>query len=422
MSKPIYLFLVFLWFWPLSAQAFDAFNDSRVPANFVVRGADGLRLGLKGIAELSWRDIEGRGGVGHDSLTDTVTLGTRSGHANVDGLRLAFRVETPEDLAFYSAFAFDEYGSRAEGAWFDHRVRLGPGMGLHTEIGLHTPFVAVDDKTSRPPIAARIYWGSPEMHICSVLSGGGVLNWWAGVSMAMMRPLDAAPINDASERQGTVAVLSYGPATTFSGNQPVFGGRAGLQMGGFSLEGFGYGGKLSALRGTDELRNRLAHFALLPGYNSADPRSQDRTFWWAGARMELNLGGVEARLEWLESQESLLRRHTAYAQLGYVWALRPNERWLRTLELRVRVERYQIRSASDPLTPEASLRVVDPSQALTWDYQLATVALSTRLYRDLLHAHLETSFIKERNGAPLLGIADQPIDNNETTIQLELRF
>ncbi len=422
MSRRIYPFLLFLLIYPLSAQAFDAFSDSRVPAHFLVRGSDGLRLGLKGLVELSWRDIEGRGGVGYDSLTDTVTLGTRSGHANVDGLRLAFRVETPEELAFYSAFAFDEYGARAEGAWFDHRVRLGRGMALHTEAGLHTPFVAVDDNTSRSPIAARIYWGTPEMHICTVLSGEGSLNWWAGLSLAMMRPLDAAPINDGSERQGTVAVLGYGPATTFAGNQPVFGARAGLQIGPVTLEGFGYAGELSALRGTDELRNRLAHFALLPGYNSVDPRAQDRTFWWGGGRFELRLGGLEARLEWLESQESLLRRHTAYAQLGYVWALRPNARWLRTLELRVRAERYQIRAASDPLTPDVSLRVVDPSQALTWDYQLATVAISSRLYRDLLHAHIEFSFIKERNGAPLLGIADQPIDNNETTIQLELRF
>jgi hypothetical protein len=405
------------------AFAYDEFSDLRVPAHFSIAESEGLKLVLKGQSEISWRDIEGAGGEGHDSISDTVTLGTRSGHANIDGLRLAVRLETPENLAFYSAFFFDDRGARAEGAWLDHRATFSSGLLLHSEVGFHTPLVATDDLTSRAPLTSRIYWGQPEMHLSTKLWGRhGNLRWWVGGSVAMMRPLDATGLNDASRPKGTISVLSYGPAETFSGNHPVYGGTIALGYGPIQLEAFGFLGELSAARGIDELRNRIAHFSLLPGYNATDPRDQDSSFWWGGARLDIALAGVEVRLEWIESRESLLRRGTAYAQLGYVWSVQPIGNWFRTLELRLRAERYQIHGAGDPLNPTSALRVVDPSQAITWDYRVGTVSLCSLLYRDLVRLYIEHSLIAELNGAPEIGLPDQPIRNNETTLQLELRF
>jgi hypothetical protein len=423
MTKRISLLLLFIIISPVPLMAFDDFSELRVPTRFSVTSADGLRLVLKGQSEVSWRDIEGAGGEGHDSTSDTVTLGTRSGHADVDGLRIAFRLESPEDLAFYSAFLFDHRGARAEGAWLDHRWDLGSRLTLHSEAGLHTPIVAIDDRTSRAPLTARIYWGQPEMHMSSRLSGGsGDLRWWVAGSVAVMRPLDAEEVNDASRPKGTISVLSYGPAETFSGNQPVYGSSIGLGYGAIQLEGFGYRGTLSATRGIDELRNRIANFTLLPGYDASNPRKQDSDFWWGGGRVNLAAFGFEARLEWIESRESLLRRSAAYVQLGYVWSRGLAKTWMRTLELRLRGERYKVRDAGAPLNATSALRVVDPSQALTWDYDVATVSLCSLIYRDLVRLYLEHSLIAEKNGSSALGLANTPVRNNETTLQFELRF
>jgi len=400
-----------------TSVAYDEFSDLRAPAHFSIEGSEALKLVLKGQWELSWRDIEGAGGAAHDSISDTVTLGTRSGHAGVDGLRLAFRVEAPEHLAFYSAFLFDPRGARAEGAWLDSLIPLSEGLTLHTEAGLHTPLASVDDYTSRAPMTARIYWGQPEMHLSTKLLGSaGRFRWWLGTSLGLMRPLDAELVNDASHSKGTLVLLSYGAAEVFSGNQAVFGGTLGLGYGPLQFEFFGSYGQLSAERGTDELRNRMANFALLPGYNSADPRSQDSSFWWGGGRVDFAWAGIEARVEWIESRESLIRRAAGYAQAGYVWFRPAQTTWLKTLELRFRIERYRIHQGGE------TLRVVDPSQALTWDFDVVTASLCTLLYRDLLRLYLEYSLIEEHNGAPASNIADVPVANNETTLQLELRF
>ena len=423
MTKRISLFFLFLLISPAALVAYDDFSEQRVPTHFAIEGAEGIKLVLKGQSELSWRDIEGAGGEGHDSTSDTVTLGTRSGHADVDGLRIAFRLESPEKLAFYSAFLFDHRGARAEGAWLDHRWALSSSLSVHTEVGLHTPIVALDDRTSRAPLTARIYWGEPEMHVSSRLSGSsGDFRWWSAASVAVMRPLGAEEVNDASRPKGTISVLSYGPAETFSGNQPVLGAHLGLGYGPVQVEAFGYRGELSATRGIDELRNRIANFSLLPGYDASNPRAQDSDFWWGGGRLDLNASGFEARIEWIESRESLLRRSAAYAQLGYLWSRSSTSTWMRTLALRLRAERYQIRGGGDPLNGASALRVSDPSQALTWDYEIATASLCALLYRDLVRLYIEHSLIAEKNGSAALGIDNSPLRNNETTLQLELRF
>jgi len=222
-------------------------------------------------------------------------------------------------------------------------------------------------------------------------------------------------VNDAASKQGTLAVLSYGDARPFSGNGGVFGAKLGAAVPHASVEAFGFWGRLSAVQGTDELRNRMAHFALLPGYNAADPREQDDTFLWGGGRLEVRWAGVEARVEAIASQESLIRRWTAYGHLGTVWQRTDAPlASFRTLEARIRVERYRIVDAKE------DLRAADPSQALTWDWDVLTVALATQLYGEILRLHVEYSLIAERNGAA--GQGDVAFRNNEFTAQLELRF
>jgi hypothetical protein len=400
----------------VSAHAFDPFSDARIRPRFALEGPDELRLILKGQVGLGLYDLEGEGGLQNDSTTDTVTLGTRSAFVALDAVRLALRLETPVDLSIYTAVAFEDGKAYAEGAWLDWDSAVSPWLRIHVETGLQLPFVGVDDFTHRAPLAARIYWGRPEVHTTVEVAGKhGAFRWWAGLSAAMMRPLGTEGVNDAATKQGTLAVLSYGDARPFSGNGGVFGAKLGLAVPHVSLEAFGFWGRLSAVQGTDELRNRMAHFALVPGYNAADPRDQDDTFLWGGGRLNLRWAGVEARVEAIASQESLIRRWTAYAQVGYAWQRTDAAlAFLRTLEARVRVERYRILDAQE------DLRVVDPSQALTWDWDVLTVALAAQLYGEILRLHVEYSLIAEENGSA--GQGSVAFRNNELTAQLELRF
>ena len=302
------------------ALGYDAFSEARFPTRFFIDGADQTRLVLKGQTGLAWRDLEGRGGPRHDSTTDTATLGTRSPHFALSGARLAVRVELPGQLAAYSAFAFTDVGARLESAWLDYHRRVGPWR-LHAELGLNQPFVGDDWGTARAPLAARIYWGRGEAHATTVVTYGGDTLWIrAGLSGAMMRPLESAPVNDAAQRRGTIALLAYGPARAYSGNAPIFGGKLGVGGPRGQLEVFGYVGTLSAAEGTDALRNRIGGFALLPGFDGDDPHRQDSTAWWAGARADWRLGSVRARFEGIRSQESLLFRHLLAAQVDCVWA------------------------------------------------------------------------------------------------------
>ena len=408
---------------PAWAQdAFDAFSEARSPARFTIVAGD-LKLTFKGNVQLALHDLEGDGGLRKDSVTDTRTLGTRSAFVRLDSSRLALRLETPDGLSFYSELAFTADRARAEGAFLDYRQRLGAGS-LHIEAGLHTPFVAIDDLTARAPLTSRVFWGSSEMHVIIELSGGlGPLRWWAGLSAAMMRPLSAAAINDAASRRGTLALLSYGEARPFSGNAPVFGGKLAVGIPHFVLTGFGFLGRLTAVEGTDTLRNQIGHFSLLPNFNQADPRDQDTRFFWAGGRADFNWAGAEARVEWIESRESLLRRTTMYAQAGYVhWWNQRKTALFRTTEARVRYERYRIHDADQPLTMDRALRAVDPSQAVTWDWTVWTFALSSQIYRQIIRLNLEHNIISEANGSDALGLPDVAFANNETILQLELRF
>lgn len=399
----------------------DAFSDERQPPRFAIEGPDGLRLVLKGRADLAWRDLEGAGGEGHDSRTDTVTLGTRSGTARLERVLLAPRLVTDEGLAFLAELEFDDRAARARAAWFDFERDLGP-LDVHLEAGLNVPFVAIDDLTLREPLTSRIYWGRREVHLTAEAGARGRLGWTLGVSLGLMRPLVTALVNDASER-GTLAVVGSGDAESFSGNAPVYGARAALVWAGVRLEAFGYRGTLSAERGYDELRTRMANYALLPGFDAADPRRQDDTFWWAGGRLDARLGGAELRVEAIESAESLLRRRAGYAQVGYVWRRSEHPRaFLRTVEPRARAEYYRLVGADRRLAEGRALRAVDPSQALTWDWDVLTLALTTQLYGELLRLHVEHSLVREANGAPAAGQAQADVDNDETTAALELRW
>ena len=399
---------------PSLGLAFDAFSDRRSPPRFVLRGADDLQLTIKGWLAASLRDLEGEGGPGHDSITDTATLGTRSPHAAIDGARVALRLDTSSGLRVNTVYGFSDRGAAVEHAWLQLRWTLAHGLTLHTELGLSPPFVSRDPRSARAPLAARIYWRAPEIHWTGEFRGeGSGLRYWAGLSVAMMRPLATDAVNDAASRRGTIAVLAYGRQRPFSGNHPVYGGKAGAAWGALDLEIFGFWGRLAPEGGVDELRNRIARFSALPGFDPADPRAQDPRAWWYGGRAGLGAWGARLDLEGVGSRESLITRRVLSLQLGYVFRLAGGVP-VETLELRVRHEDYGIDQG-------ALLRVADPSQALTWDVTARSLLFAAQLRADLIWLRLEHTWLDEDVGEPGPG-KGAPLANDETTLGFEVRY
>jgi len=404
---------------PVGAHAYDAFSDTRSKARFALTSDDGLRLVIKGNARFGLYDLEGEGGFGNDSNTDTATIGTRSPFAELDRTRLAFRLETPSPLAFYSQIRFTPDGAYVEGAWIDVRHAFEGGLAVHAELGLHAPLAAADRFTSRKSLAERIYWDQPEMHLAAEVSAPvGPLKTWLGASIAMMRPLGLTPVNDATNRGGTLAVVYNKANSSFSGIEPVFGVRGGVSVldDMLSVEGFGYLGNLAREAGTFELANNIPYYT---PREQRDALNADTTYWWAGGRLDAMVGGAEFRIEAITSAESKLERWTAYAQAGYRIEPGISESWLGMVAPRVRLETYRIIDGD-------RLRVEAPNKGLTWDWDIVTLALETRIYRDIVTLHIEYSLIGEitdgDGDSPLAGLSDDSFDNDEFTAQFELRF
>lgn len=390
-----------------ACAGFDPFADDRARPRFAIDGPDGLRLVLKGAAELSWLDIEGAGGEGRDSTTDTRSLGTRSPYLRLDRVRLAPRLQTPDGLALLTELRFSPESAHARAAWLDGRWHPSETLCIHAELGFARPFVSVDPQTRRASLAQRIWWDRAEAH--AVVEAAWQGQGWGidgGISVAQVRPLASAPVNDASPG-GTIALLIHDAARPISGGQTIYGARLATRYAGLRVEAFGFVGRLAPDGGTDTLRNQIEGFRELPGFNIQDPRQQDSTLWWAGGRVDWRVGAVRARAEYVTARESLLRRTTALLQTGVDVTLRPGS-WLPAGALILRGEIYRLHNA-------AALRVRSVSQAVSWDWTVLTLASRLRVYRRVLWLRVEHSLLREGRGGPRF-------DNDETTAQLELRF
>ncbi len=398
--------------------AYDEFSDHHSPKNFELR-AEHLTLVLKGEIELELHDLQGRGGPGFDSVTDTRTLGTRSPFVEIDTFWLAPRLEFAKSTAVNSILEFTPRGAAVSAVWFDTRLRGPADLEHHLEIGFHTPFVKIDRITERYPLIASVYWRQPEIHAAyeGRWSASDRIDFELGLSVALMRPLAFTSIQDANSRRGTINVMSYGAARPYSGNAPVWGAKVKAEAYGVGATVFGFVGRLASEAGTDELRSNFGNYSALEAGGSA----LDRTFRWFGGRLNYEGSGLRLLVEAIVSQESLLKRGGAYIQASYAVSVPWAETLLHRFEPVVRYEVYRIRN-SDRVNLGQALRSPAPSQALTWDYNILTLGLRAAVYRDLVVARFEYAWVAEINGVSGLGIANQSIRNNELLGQLELRF
>ena len=398
----------------------DEFSDQRPPPQFVLH-SEHLTLTLKGEFEIEFHDIAGRGGPGFDSPTDTLTLGTRSPFFEMDTFALALRLGLSEDVQVNSVLDFSTDGARLGAVWFDVRVPSPAWLEHHVEAGYSLPIVAMDRRTERHPLLSTCFWREPEMHLAwqGRFLPRGPVSLDLGASIAMMRPLSLAGIQDSTRHPGTLNVLSSGPAEPFSGNEPVGGGRVRLIAFGAFMDAVGFFGRLADAGGTDVLRSAFSRYRNLPGYDEETGGSRD--FRWAGGRVGYRGHGVHAWVEGISSREGLLERDGLHAQASLVIPLGP-ALLIDAVEPLVRWERAWIRDSDAVLDNGQALRSPALIDAVAWDWEIWTFALITELHRHFAKLRIEYALIDEDNGVSQLDLPSEPFLNDELVVQLELRF
>jgi hypothetical protein len=399
------------------ARAYDEFDDRTSDANFVLHAGDSS-LTLKGELEVELHDLEGKGGPGHDSPTDTRTIGTRSPFVEIDQFWLAPRLQLGPYFAVYAVLEFEAAASRVGAAWCDVRVRAPDDVAHHLEVGYNAPFIKLDRRSERYPLIGTIYWREPEMHAAYDLSwASGELRLQGGLSVAMTRPLGFSAVQESSAQRGTVNVLAYRPGRVYSGTTATYGAKLFASYAGVFAEAFAMSGRLADEAGTDELRLGFANYQFMPG----EPRKA-RAARFAGGRVGYEGFGVHAWAEAIASQEGLLERRGGYAQLSYELVLRPDADLFHTIEPLLRYETYRLRDGTRVQPNGIALRSPALSEAPTWDFEVVTAAVKLSAYRRLVSLRLEYYWVAEHNGVRALGIPATPFKNDELLAQVEVRF
>ena len=410
--------LIVLLMIPESAYAFDEFGEELAPTRFELT-IDDLALQIKGRGRIGLHDLQGQGGPEFDSKTDTQTIGTRSPFVELDSFDLAFRFHWDQMLWINASADFTASGAYLSSIYFEYDDELPYNFSQAFEVGYQTSVVATHRHTTRYPLIAAMYWKNPEFHIAYAVSQRFTpetkLTLYADLSM--MRPLKSEPLHNSPTYRGTYSLISYGSARSFSGNMPAGTLRLQFTTYGFLLEGFGFLGELSTQSGIDTLVSDIPYYRQMPGYL---PDKASGKAWWAGGRIGYDGYGVHFLAEAIYSQEDLLDRFGWYAQASYTY---PREsQWFNRFELLFRYEQIYLLNSDIPLNASNALRSPDIINAITWNYDIATIALHANIFRDFVSIRLEYAFIMEENGVDALGIDSVSVDNNELLLQLEARF
>jgi hypothetical protein len=400
-----------------TARAWDPFDDAESPSHFELVDGD-MKLALKGELSLTFHDLEGEGGPGNDSNTDTRTIGTRSPFIELSGFTLAPRLTLTPGLSVNTELRFTPEDAQVAATWFDGRAETGD-FEHHVEIGFRPPLANRDPHATREPLAATAWWSAPEMHAAyeagQKFGEDDDFAWSAGVSAAMGRPLGFAPVQASHAQRGTINLLAYDAGRVYSGNAPMYGARARFQAFGAYVEAFGFLGELADESGTDQLRASLAGYPSLP-----DGEQSNHTSRWGGGRVGYDGHGAHVVVEGVYGAEGALRRYAADAELAWRFDLHDGD-WFTAVEPIVRADVYRILDSTRVHGGQA-LRSPALSQAATWDWTLYTAGVAVPVFRDLLRLRLEYDVVTEANDVPALNESGLDFRNDELRAELRLRF
>jgi hypothetical protein len=400
-----------------TARAWDPFDDAESPSHFELVDGD-MKLALKGELSLTFHDLEGEGGPGNDSNTDTRTIGTRSPFIELSGFTLAPRLTLTPGLSVNTELRFTPEDAQVAATWFDGRAETGD-FEHHVEIGFRPPLANRDPHATREPLAATAWWSAPEMHAAyeagQKFGEDDDFAWSAGVSAAMGRPLGFAPVQASHAQRGTINLLAYDAGRVYSGNAPMYGARARFQAFGAYVEAFGFLGELADESGTDQLRASLAGYPSLP-----DGEQSNHTSRWGGGRVGYDGHGAHVVVEGVYGAEGALAPLRRGRRAGL--AFRPARRRLvhgrRAHRAGGRVSHPG--QHPGPRRPSAAFPAL--SQAATWDWTLYTAGVAVPVFRDLLRLRLEYDVVTEANDVPALNESGLDFRNDELRAELRLRF
>ena len=400
------------------SMAFDEFDTMHAPPRFALSYED-LTLEIKGRARLGLHDLQGEGGPGYDSPTDTATIGTRSPFVELDSFELAFRLNWQELLWLNTNVAFTTEGASLDAISFKYKQDLETWFSHGAEIGYQNSIVATHRHTVRYPLIATQYWKNPEYHAAYGArfepSENTSIVLYASVSM--MRPLKSEPIHGSSTYAGSLKTLSYGTAKAFSGNSAAGTALVRISTHGFTAEGFGHIGQIATKNGINTLISDFPYYRSLSAFN---PETNTSLIWWAGGRLAYDGFGVHLLAEAIASSEQHLKRAGMYGQASYTYSRDAN--YFNTFEILARYEQTWLLDAANPLSTSHALRSPELNNAISWDHRIVTLAARLNLIGDILSLRLEYSFFMEKNGVPALNIPDEPFDDNELLLQIEARY
>ena len=402
----------------MPAAAFDEFDTVHAPPRFTLSGED-LTLEIKGRARLGLHDLQGEGGPGYDSPTDTATIGTRSPFVELDSFELAFRLNWQELLWLNTNVAFTTDGASLGAIYFEYKQELETWFSHGAEIGYQNSIVATHRHTVRYPLIATQYWKNPEYHAVygARFEPGENTAIVLYAALSMMRPLKSEPIHGSATYAGALKTLSYGAAKAFSGNSVAGTALLRFSTHGFTAEGFGHVGQIATKNGINTLIADFPYYRALAGF---DPEANTSLVWWAGGRLAYDGYGVHLMAEAIASKEQHLERAGMYVQASYTYKRDAN--YFNTFEILGRYEQTWLLDADKPIDAAHALRTPEINNAISWDHRIVTLAARLNIIGDILSLRLEYSFFMEENGIPDLGIATVPFDDNELLLQIEARY
>ena len=110
-----------------------------------------------------------------------------------------------------------------------------------------------------------------------------------------------------------------------------------------------------------------------------------------------------------------------YVQAGYAWT-REDAFWFNLVEFVARYERIWLLDSTDLLDESHAFRSTETTNAMSWNYQVLTLALKSNIISDFVALRVEYTFFWEENGVSALGILNAPVRNNELLFQIEARY
>lgn len=401
-----------------NALAYDEFDEAYAPNNVALHFND-LSLLLKGRMRLALHDLQGEGGPRFDSPTDTQTIGTRSPFIELDSFDLAFRLQWLKTLSLNASVEFLTSGASLSSIYFAYTDYLTPVIEHRAELGYMQPIFATHRHSARYPLIASTNWKNAEYHaaysLLFHLNHSTLLRLVLAVSM--MRPLKSSPLHASPTYKGSFSLISYADAKAFSGNSAAGSALLALQIHNFELEAFGFVGKLSTAQGIDILIADFPHYRLSPQF---EPDATSALALLAGARVSFNMLGFHFMAEASYNKLQYLEQLGYYAEGGFTWSRSAS--WFHSLSLLLRYEQLFLLHSDTPLSSSMALRSPEVSNAISWDYSIATFAIHGKIFREFLSIRLEYALIFEQNEVAALNQRNLDIDNNELLLQLEARF